>query len=56
MSKTSKAGLQKLRTEQANLATAGLDTRTAREIAEIINAEDARVAPSVARALPEIAR
>ena len=42
--------------EQANLATAGLDTRSAREIAEIINAEDARVASAVAGALPEIAR
>ena len=51
-----KAALQKLRTEQANLATAALDTRSAREIAKIINAEDARVAPAVARALPEIAR
>jgi N-acetylmuramic acid 6-phosphate etherase len=49
-------GLQKLRTEQANAVTAGLDTRTALEIAEIINAEDARVAPAVAAALPEIAR
>ncbi len=45
-----------LGTEQANLATAGLDTRSAREIAEIINAEDARVAAAVAGALPEIAR
>ena len=52
----SKARLQKLGTEQANVATAALDTRSAREIAEIINAEDARVAPAVARALPEIAR
>ena len=51
-----KAALQKLRTEQANLATAALDTHKAREIAKIINAEDARVAPAVARALPEIAR
>ena len=51
-----KKALRKLGTEQANLATTGLDTRTTREIAEIINAEDARVAPAVARALPEIAR
>jgi N-acetylmuramic acid 6-phosphate etherase len=56
VSKAAKPHLQRLRTEQANLATAGLDTRTAREIAEIIHAEDARVAPAVARALPEIAR
>ncbi len=56
MSKAAKPQLQRLRTEQANLATAGLDTRSAREIAEIINAEDARVATAVARTLPEIAR
>ena len=52
----SKARLQKLGTEQPNLATAALDRRRAREIAEIINAEDMRVAPAVTRALPEIAR
>jgi N-acetylmuramic acid 6-phosphate etherase len=52
----SKARLQKLGTEQSNLATAGLDTRAARQIAEIINEEDTRVAPAVAQALPEIAR
>ena len=51
-----KAPLQRLRTEQTNLATAALDTHSAREIAKIINAEDARVVPAVARALPEIAR
>ena len=51
-----KAPLERLRTEQANLATAALDTRSAREIAAIINAEDTRVAVAVARALPEIAR
>ena len=52
----SKLRLQKLGTEQPNVATAALDTQTAREIARIINAEDARVAAAVARALPEIAR
>ena len=51
-----KSELRKLGTEQANLATAGLDTRSALEITRIINAEDARVAPSVARAAPDIAR
>jgi N-acetylmuramic acid 6-phosphate etherase len=56
VSKAAKPALQKLGTEQANLATAALDTRSAREIAETISAEDARVAPAVARALPEIAR
>ena len=52
----SKLRLQKLGTERPNVATAALDTQTAREIARIINAEDARVAAAVARALPEIAR
>ena len=52
----SKSRLQKLGTEQANVATIALDTRKACEIAKIINAEDARVAPAVARVLPEIAR
>jgi len=52
----SKPRLQKLGTEQRNVATAALDMRTAREIAAIINAEDARVAVAVGRALPEIAR
>ena len=56
MSKASKPGLRRLGTEQANLSTTGLDTRSAREIAEIISAEDARVASAVAGALPEIAR
>ncbi|MFZ3210133.1 MAG: N-acetylmuramic acid 6-phosphate etherase, partial [Terriglobales bacterium] len=56
MPRTKKSDLLELGTEQANLATAGLDTRSAREIAEIINAEDARVAAAVAGALPEIAR
>jgi N-acetylmuramic acid 6-phosphate etherase len=56
LTRIKKSDLRKLRTEQANLATASLDTHSALEIAEIINAEDARVAPAVARALPEIAR
>jgi N-acetylmuramic acid 6-phosphate etherase len=56
VSKAAKSHLQRLRTEQANVATAGLDTLTAREIANIIHQEDARVTPAVARALPEIAR
>ena len=56
MSKAAKPALRRLGTEQANRATAGLDTRSALEIAEIINAEDARAASAVAGALPEIAR
>ena len=56
MNKGAKAQLQRLATEQANLATTALDTLSSRQIAAIINAEDARVASSVARVLPEIAR
>ena len=56
MSKAAKAVLKKLGTEQTNVAAARLDTLSAAEIAEIINREDARVAPAVAAALPEIAR
>jgi len=54
--RTKKSDLRNLGTEQANVATSGLDKRSAREIAEIINAEDRRVVPAVASALPEIAR
>ena len=45
-----------LKTEAQNAASADLDTLSALDIARIINAEDAKVAPAVARALPEIAR
>jgi N-acetylmuramic acid 6-phosphate etherase len=48
--------LGKLGTERANPAATELDARSALEIARVINAEDARVAPAVERALPEIAR
>ncbi len=47
--------LSQLATEQPNLAARELDTRSALEIAKIINAEDARVAAAVERALPQIA-
>ena len=50
------ASLRGLGTEQANAATSSLDTRSAREIAASINAEDWSVAPAVGQALPEIAR
>ena len=56
MARRKKSDLRKLGTEQANAATSSLDTRSAREIAGIINAEDVRVAFAVAHALPEIAR
>jgi N-acetylmuramic acid 6-phosphate etherase len=48
--------LQRLRTETTNPASANLDQKSALEIARIINAEDAKVAGVVKRALPQIAR
>jgi N-acetylmuramic acid 6-phosphate etherase len=50
------AGLDRLATEKSNSASANLDSKTALEIAHIINREDAKVAAAVRRALPEIAR
>jgi N-acetylmuramic acid 6-phosphate etherase len=47
--------LQQLITESQNEASQGLDTKSALEIARIINHEDAKVAGAVKRALPEIA-
>ncbi len=47
--------LREVRTEARNPASADLDTRTALEIARIINAEDAKVAAAVEKALPRIA-
>src|SRR5581483_7864431 len=52
---SAKPELARLLTEQPNPASADLDTRSALEIARIINAEDATVAPAVAQALPAIA-
>jgi len=46
----------KLGTEQRNPVTQNLDTRSALEIARLINAEDAKVAVAVKKALPQIAR
>lgn len=48
--------LQSLPTEQQNLASQALDTRSALEIATIINGEDAKVAAAVSKALPQIAQ
>jgi N-acetylmuramic acid 6-phosphate etherase len=42
-------------TETANTASAGLDTKSALEIARIINHEDAKIALAVKKALPEVA-
>ncbi|MGA9529966.1 MAG: N-acetylmuramic acid 6-phosphate etherase [Terriglobales bacterium] len=51
-----RTGLRILETEQPNAASVDLDCRSALEIARIINAEDARVAAAVKRALPQIAQ
>ncbi len=48
--------LQKLTTESQNEASQGLDTKSAIEIARIINQEDAKIAVAVKKALPEIAQ
>jgi N-acetylmuramic acid 6-phosphate etherase len=48
--------LQHLTTEQPNRSALELDDKSSLEIARIINAEDAKVAAAVARALPQIAR
>ncbi len=44
-----------LTTESPNAASQGLDTKSALEIARIINHEDAKIAAAVKKALPEIA-
>lgn len=48
--------LHELVTEGSNEASQGLDTKSALEIARIINHEDAKVAAAVKKALPEIAQ
>jgi len=48
--------LAKLTTEQANPASSELDLKSALELAQIINAEDAKVAKAVERALPQVAQ
>ena len=48
--------LRRLATEQSNSASTDLDHKTSLEIARNINAEDAKVAPAVKRALPQIAQ
>ena len=47
--------LDALTTERLNEASAGLDTKSAIEIARIINHEDAKITAAVKKALPEIA-
>jgi N-acetylmuramic acid 6-phosphate etherase len=56
MKKTSLLELDRLATEQPNPVSADLDTKSALEIARIINSEDAKIASAVERALPQIAQ
>src|SRR5438128_1318767 len=48
--------IEELATEGVNPVSVDLDTRSAIEIARIINSEDAKVAAAVNKALPQIAR
>jgi N-acetylmuramic acid 6-phosphate etherase len=48
-------GPHDLTTETSNIASEGFDTKSAIDIARIINHEDAKVASAVRKALPEIA-
>ena len=48
--------LEHLTTEQVNPASSELDLKSSLELAKIINAEDAKVAKAVERALPQIAQ
>jgi N-acetylmuramic acid 6-phosphate etherase len=56
MRKRPSSELDHLATEQPNPASVDLDTKSAFEIARIINSEDAEVASAVKRALPQIAQ
>jgi len=55
VSNGSGSSIHDLLTEKMNEATRGLDTRSAVEIARIINQEDQKVAGAVKKAIPEIA-
>jgi N-acetylmuramic acid 6-phosphate etherase len=48
--------IHRLGTEQPNTASADLDTKSALEIAGIMNGEDAQVPAAVAKALPQVAK
>src|SRR5215469_2331379 len=48
--------LQHLMTESQNEASQGFDTKSALDIARIINHEDAKIAGAVKKAIPEIAQ
>src|SRR5262249_8044680 len=51
-----KNNIQKLGTEQRNRRAKDLDTKSARQIAAVINREDADVPRAVKKAIPQIAR
>jgi N-acetylmuramic acid 6-phosphate etherase len=53
---TAEVELRRLSTEKKNSSSTDLDRKSAREIARIINREDATVAGAVKRAIPQIAR
>jgi N-acetylmuramic acid 6-phosphate etherase len=55
-SRDKKPELARLATEQVNAASPDLDQKSSLEIAQIINAEDAKVATAVKTALPRIAQ
>src|SRR5690242_13797816 len=48
--------IHRLGTEQQNLASQDLDTKSALEIAQIMNAEDAKVPQAISAALQQIAK
>src|SRR5438270_4814120 len=48
-------GLHESTTENTNVASEGFDTKSALEIARIINHDDTKVAAAIKKALPEIA-
>jgi N-acetylmuramic acid 6-phosphate etherase len=56
LTRKTNSNLQRLRTEQSNEAAHDLDCKSSIEIVRLINAEDAKVAGAVGRALPQIAR
>jgi N-acetylmuramic acid 6-phosphate etherase len=56
MEETMTDNIQRLGTEQPNTASADLDTKSALEIARIMNAEDAKVPEAIGKALPQIAK
>lgn len=56
MSRKSNSNLGRLQTEQPNRASAGLGSKSAIEIARVMNAEDKKIPRAVRPALPQIAK